>query len=131
MERIITTAKEQNSTPLITSIQYLIKVYFIRFNSPVYVHKKAVLSQTYLSLCITYKSKSLRNNTKDNKSELWNRLSYRGGVIPKGPPLILADQLTLSQPRGADYSHHIHSVAKVYAVLPFYDVKCLCSGGRE
>ena len=25
----------------------------------------------------------------------------------------------------------IHSVAKVYAVLPFYDVKCLCSGGRE
>ena len=26
---------------------------------------------------------------------------------------------------------HIHSVAKVYAVLPFYDVKCLCSGGRE
>ena len=26
---------------------------------------------------------------------------------------------------------NIHSVAKVYAVLPFYDVKCLCSGGRE
>ena len=25
----------------------------------------------------------------------------------------------------------IHSVAKVYAVLPFYDVKCLCSGGWE
>ena len=25
----------------------------------------------------------------------------------------------------------LHSVAKVYAVLPFYDVKCLCSGGRE
>ena len=25
----------------------------------------------------------------------------------------------------------IHSVAKVYAVFPFYDVKCLCSGGRE
>ena len=25
----------------------------------------------------------------------------------------------------------IHCVAKVYAVLPFYDVKCLCSGGRE
>ena len=25
----------------------------------------------------------------------------------------------------------VHSVAKVYAVLPFYDVKCLCSGGRE
>ena len=28
-------------------------------------------------------------------------------------------------------SQNIHSVAKVYAVLPFYDVKCLCSGGRE
>ena len=26
---------------------------------------------------------------------------------------------------------YVHSVAKVYAVLPFYDVKCLCSGGRE
>ena len=25
----------------------------------------------------------------------------------------------------------LHSVAKVYAVLPFYDVKCLCSGGQE
>ena len=27
--------------------------------------------------------------------------------------------------------NRIHCVAKVYAVLPFYDVKCLCSGGRE
>ena len=26
---------------------------------------------------------------------------------------------------------HIHCVAKVYAVLPFYDVKCQCSGRRE
>ena len=26
---------------------------------------------------------------------------------------------------------YIHCVAKVYAVLPFYDVKCLCSGGRK
>ena len=26
---------------------------------------------------------------------------------------------------------YLHCVAKVYAVLPFYDVKCLCSGGRE
>ena len=26
---------------------------------------------------------------------------------------------------------YVHSVAKVYAVFPFYDVKCLCSGGRE
>ena len=25
----------------------------------------------------------------------------------------------------------LHSVAKVYAVLPFYDVKCLCYGGQE
>ena len=25
----------------------------------------------------------------------------------------------------------IHCVAKVYAVFPFYDVKCLCSGGQE
>ena len=25
----------------------------------------------------------------------------------------------------------IHSVANVYAVLPFYYVKCLCSGWRE
>ena len=25
----------------------------------------------------------------------------------------------------------LHSVAKLYAVLPFYDVKCLCSGGQE
>ena len=26
---------------------------------------------------------------------------------------------------------YIHSVSYVYTVLPFYDVKCLCSGGRE
>ena len=26
---------------------------------------------------------------------------------------------------------NVHSVSYVYAVLPFYDVKCLCSGGRE
>ena len=26
---------------------------------------------------------------------------------------------------------HLHSVAKVYAVFPFFDVKCLCFGGRE
>ena len=26
---------------------------------------------------------------------------------------------------------YLHSVAKVYAVFPFYDVKCLCSGGQE
>ena len=26
---------------------------------------------------------------------------------------------------------YIHCVAKVFAVLPFYDVKCLCSGGRD
>ena len=36
---------------------------------------------------------------------------------------------------GKDYlgmqRYELHSVAKVYAVLPFYDVKCLCSGGRE
>ena len=25
----------------------------------------------------------------------------------------------------------VHSVSYVYTVLPFYDVKCLCSGGRE
>ena len=28
-------------------------------------------------------------------------------------------------------SKNIHCVANVYAVLPFYNVKCLCSGGRE
>ena len=26
---------------------------------------------------------------------------------------------------------YVHCVAKVYAVLPFYDIKCLCSGGQE
>ena len=39
------------------------------------------------------------------------------------------------QTNGMEYqfmtSYHVHSVAKVYADLPFYDVKCLCSGGRE
>ena len=29
------------------------------------------------------------------------------------------------------YFDDLHSVSYVYAVLPFYDVKCLCSGGRE
>jgi hypothetical protein len=36
------------------------------------------ISLWYLSFCITYKSKSLRNNKKTNRSELWNSLSYRG-----------------------------------------------------
>ena len=31
----------------------------------------------YLSFCITYKSKSLRNKKKDKKLKLWNLLSYR------------------------------------------------------
>ena len=30
-----------------------------------------------------------------------------------------------------DKYYIVHSVAKVYAVLPFYDVKCLCSRGWE
>ena len=30
----------------------------------------------YLPFCITYKSKSLRNNKKTNQSELWNHLSF-------------------------------------------------------
>ena len=29
------------------------------------------------------------------------------------------------------YFKQLHSVSYVYAVLPFYDVKCLCSRGRE
>ena len=32
----------------------------------------------HLSICTTYKSKSLRNNKKDKKSELYNCFSYRG-----------------------------------------------------
>ena len=26
---------------------------------------------------------------------------------------------------------YVHSVSYVYEVLPFYDIKCLCSGGQE
>ena len=33
--------------------------------------------------------------------------------------------------RGPNEIVHIHSVAKVNADFPFYDVKCLCSGGQE
>ena len=33
--------------------------------------------------------------------------------------------------RGLVRISYLHSVAKVYAVFPFYDVKFLCSGGRE
>ena len=29
----------------------------------------------------------------------------------------------------AKFQTYVHSVSYVYAVLPFYDVKCLCSGG--
>ena len=29
------------------------------------------------------------------------------------------------------FASHVHSVSYYYAVLPFYDVKCLCSRGRE
>ena len=64
-----------------------------------------------------------------------------GGQGGQLPIKVLADQLNLSQPEGTNcvpnittYSaldSFLHSVAKVYAVLPFYDVKCLCSGGRE
>ena len=42
-------------------------------------------------------------------------------------PLKKARNLSeVERPKG-----YVHSVAKVYAVLLFYDVKCLCSGGRE
>ena len=37
--------------------------------------------------------------------------------------IVLKDHRTVSL--------YIHCVAKVYAVLPFYDVTCLCSGRRE
>ena len=32
---------------------------------------------------------------------------------------------------GVYWAIYVHSVSYVYAVLPFYDVKCLCSRGRE
>ena len=50
------------------------------------------------------------------------------------PPLagILAQfSLFFGDEHNSTMSINIHCVAKVYSVLPFYDVKCLCSGGRK
>ena len=44
-------------------------------------------------------------------------------------PLITSLLLTLEWLKFCN--SYIHCVAKVHEVLPFYDVKCLCSGGRE
>ena len=41
---------------------------------------------------------------------------------------------TVENPIGdlaTDKYYIVHSVAKVYAFFPFYDVKCLCSRGWE
>ena len=46
------------------------------------------------------------------------------------PKFVFKYPLTASSDTILSYIY-LHSVAKLYAVLPFYDVKCLCSGGRE
>ena len=45
--------------------------------------------------------------------------------------LVVVVSILLIIPNAPVLHNYLHSVAKVYAVLPFYDVKCLCSGGRE
>ena len=58
-----------------------------------------------------------------------NQLSYR---LQQGSFLTTSNFKTfLSELKQKSTCLKVHSVAKVYAVLPFYDVKCLCSGGRE
>ena len=67
-----------------------------------------------------------------------NGKAGKAAALPK-----FSDTLILSQSGAADYpqplAHRkcfvitplLHSVAKVYAVLSFYDTKCLCFAGRE
>ena len=56
---------------------------------------------------------------------LWQATTYghRGGLFQVG----YFRNLLYKQEKNKS----LHSVSYVYAVLPFYDVKCLCSGGRE
>ena len=40
------------------------------------------------------------------------------GAVGSWPPKILVDQLTLSQPGGADYAHHINTGTPGFSDLP-------------
>ena len=56
---------------------------------------------------------------------LWQATTYghRGGLFQVGYFRNLLYKL--------EKNKSLHSASYVYAVLPFYDVKCLCSGGWE
>ena len=53
------------------------------------------------------------------------------GLLVKGFDVVLAFIFQILFFQVSFTIMHIHCVAKVYALLPFYDVKCLCSVGRE
>ena len=69
------------------------------------------------------------DRTGRNLKPCWFLVLHRSENSTKQKILCHSPLITFSY-----WSHYfmlMHSVAKVYAVLPFYDVKCLCSGGRE
>ena len=67
--------------------------------------------------------------------------TYGINVDKLGPEVV--DKYIGQEPSGRDFNEicldsksqfllkYLHSVSYYYAVLPFYDVKCLCSRGRE
>ena len=71
---------------------------------------------------------------------MWQELKIKLNVDPVGLSALLealkARVTSVLKFEGADFMSSmaakvIHSVSYVYAILPFYDVKYLCSGGRK
>ena len=77
--------------------------------------RKSLVNMALNSYCqIYYKDFDCDNHQKTMQCNKWM-------VIIK-PTKIMLTQTTFK---------HLHSVSYFYAVLPFYDVECLRSGGRE
>ena len=55
----------------------------------------------------------------------------RYDLVPFFMLIILLATLTVTKFPKCITLIEIHSVSYVYAVLLFYDIKCLCSGGQE
>ena len=72
-------------------------------------------------------------NYGDNHHEFWSKVWQQDpSDIYDGKYLVTIIEPTPSNSNWTwTYGMYVHCVAKVYAVLPVYTVKCLYSGGRK
>ena len=127
-----------------------------QFITKVYVSSRYILTVNYIILTyfndlITTFLSDLVSKTLKKLLSLWKKCSFltrlTGSLMGNSFRITISLQpffscypiqgstetgfCTFSWSRMFGYKVIIHSVSYVYAVLPFYDVKCLCSGGRE